>query len=65
MSEPTSPKPGRPASGITKVKPGLTIDRKIVARAKKAAFRQNMSLSAFVERSIACFLEAQKAEVAP
>lgn len=60
MSNTTSRPPGRPAKGITKVKPGLTIDRKVVAKAKKEAFRQNMSLSAYVERALARFLESQQ-----
>jgi len=45
-------KAGRPATGITKAKPGLTIDRKLIERAKKAAFKESMSLSAYVERAI-------------
>lgn len=49
--------PGRPATGTTKAKPGLTIDKRLVAKAKKEAFRQNMSLSAYVERAIAEFLQ--------
>jgi predicted HicB family RNase H-like nuclease len=45
-------RPGRPATGVTKSKPGLTIDAKIVEKAKKAAFKQNLSLSAYVERAL-------------
>jgi len=48
--------PGRPASGITKAKPGITIDRKLMLKAKKAAFRENLSFSAYVERAIVNFL---------
>jgi len=53
-------KPGRPATGQTKAKPGLTIDKKIVAKAKKAAFRANLSFSAYVEKAIACYFDIQK-----
>jgi len=62
MSVPTPTKRGRPPSGVTKAKPGLTIDRKLVAKAKKAAFKQNMSLSAYVERSLAAFIASQTKE---
>ena len=57
MSAKQARPPGRPATGQTKAKPGLTIDKKLVAKAKKEAFRQNMSLSAYVERAIANYLE--------
>ena len=54
------PKPGRPATGITKAKPGLTLDKRLVAKAKKAAFKQNLSLSAYVERAIADYFTKQE-----
>jgi predicted HicB family RNase H-like nuclease len=56
MSAKQTNRPGRPATGTTKAKPGLTIDKRLVAKAKKAAFRENMSLSAYVERAIANFI---------
>ena len=43
---------GRPATGSTKSKPGLTLNAELVARAKKEAFRLNMSFSAYVEKAI-------------
>ena len=46
-------KAGRPATGITKVKPGITLDAKLVAKAKRQAFRQNLSFSQYVERALA------------
>jgi predicted HicB family RNase H-like nuclease len=59
MSETTKKRPGRPATGQTKAKPGLTIDKRLIAKAKKVAFRQNMSLSAYVERAIANYLQPE------
>lgn len=61
MSNTTARPPGRPATGRTKAKPGLTIDKRLVAKAKKAAFRENMSLSAYVERAIANYLTGAEA----
>jgi len=62
MSAKQTRQPGRPATGTTKAKPGLTIDKKLVAKAKKEAFRQNMSFSAYVERAIASFINTGVAQ---
>ena len=61
MSKPARP-PGRPATGITKTKPGLTIDKKLVAKAKRAAFREGISFSQYVEKAIAHYFQTQTAE---
>lgn len=45
-------KPGRPATGITKARPSLTIDAKLLKRAKKAAFAEGVALSAWIERCV-------------
>lgn len=58
MSTPKSNRPGRPATGITKVKPGITIDRKIIAKGKKAASKAGLSFSAWVESAIRSNLES-------
>lgn len=43
---------GRPATGKTKVKPSITMDMKIEKLARKAAFSEGVSLSAWIERAV-------------
>lgn len=50
--------PGRPATGITKESPSLTIDRSLMQKARKAAFKEGISLSAWVENAVASKLYA-------
>jgi post-segregation antitoxin (ccd killing protein) len=48
----TTRKRGRPATGITKSRPSLTIDELLMNQARRAAARDCMSVSAFVQRAI-------------
>jgi hypothetical protein len=45
-------KPGRPKSGITRITPSLSLTVDAVKLAKRAAARNGMSLSGFVEQAI-------------
>lgn len=47
----TKRKIGRPATGITKSKPSITMDKKIEKMARKAATLEGISFSAWVERA--------------
>ncbi len=44
--------PGRPATGITKTRQSITVDTWILDQAKKTAFSERMSLSAWIEQRI-------------
>lgn len=50
--------PGRPATGITKSRPSITIDKKIEKMGRKAALLEGISFSAWVEKSIRMNLDA-------
>lgn len=52
MSAKTKPKIGRPATGITKTKPSITMDKKIEKMARKAASLEGLSFSSWVERAV-------------
>jgi predicted HicB family RNase H-like nuclease len=52
MSAPKKRKAGRPATGITKTKPSITIDRETEQQARKAAMAEGISFSAWVERAV-------------
>jgi len=58
----TTKGPGRPATGNTKAKPGITIDLKVYKQAKKRAFASNMSFSAWVEKAVRETLSAEVAQ---
>ena len=45
-------KVGRPATGITKAKPSITMDEKLMKRARKAAFAEGVTFSNWVERAV-------------
>lgn len=45
-------KVGRPATGITKTKPSITMDKRVEKLARKAAFSEGLSLSAWIERAV-------------
>ena len=65
----TQKKPvGRPATGVTKTSPNLTIDKGVTKQARMAACAGGISLSAFVEEAIRSHLAsvvAAKMEVTP
>ena len=48
---PQKRKVGRPATGITKNKPSITMDRNVETLARRAASDEGMSFSAWVERA--------------
>lgn len=52
MSAKPKRKVGRPATGITKTKPSITMDKKIEKMARKAATLEGLSFSSWVERSV-------------
>jgi len=51
--------PGRPATGKTKTKLSFTIDSSIAERASQVASDNRLSLSAYVERAIANYLQPE------
>jgi predicted HicB family RNase H-like nuclease len=57
---PTERTPGRPATGKTKMKMSLTINKELIERVKNGADSERMSLSAYVERAIATYFDGQR-----
>jgi predicted HicB family RNase H-like nuclease len=56
----TKKRAGRPATGVTKESPALTLDKDIVRRARKRAFDTQSSLSSWVEQAMAERLSAEE-----
>ena len=48
----TKRKPGRPATGVTKMKVAVTLNTKLLNLSRKAAHQSNRSFSSFVEEAI-------------
>ncbi len=45
-------RPGRPATGVTKGRSSISLDFRLLKMAKKAAFSEGMSFSAWIERCV-------------
>lgn len=44
-------KPGRPATGNTKARPSLSINKAVLKEARRQAAKQGVSLSLFIEQA--------------
>jgi len=56
----TTRKRGRPATGITKSRPSMTIDELLMNQVRRAAARDCMSVSGYVQRALQQALASQR-----